>query len=310
MARVKKTKEQLRQQHKRTSWTRFHLPRGQDWPAWSTGHEDAHIGPLAGVPGCQKAWLGRKVEDPEQAALIVLWDSAESLTNFQRSPACDAFLQGLPESDAQAPLASGALLRGLSLGDAPAPSRFLSFQWNSGFRFEEDLRGRVSLTALAMPCAGNPVPEAWRSAVYGALAGFLPDGCEDLRVQWPRARAHFWTAWAWADGDRGLQAAAAGDGSARAVLCEFRRWNGYGGATPEREEAAAKSPRARESWARTVGKVMPPVTAWEQERWDVQLAPCFITPEEEEEVDEEKGEEDAEYERNMEEFLKQRLSPR
>jgi hypothetical protein len=28
-------------------------------------------GPLAGVEGCEKVWLGRQVEDPEKAALIV-----------------------------------------------------------------------------------------------------------------------------------------------------------------------------------------------------------------------------------------------
>ncbi|KAI1101160.1 hypothetical protein F4804DRAFT_316936 [Jackrogersella minutella] len=314
MARVKNTKNQLRQQHKRTSWTRFHLPRAQDWPIWSTDHSNAHLGPLEGVPGCQKVWLGRQVDDPEQAALIVLWESAGSLKNFQDSPACDEFLQGMPENYMQASLVTEALLRGQPLGGADnallssAPSRFLSFRWNSGYRFEEDLQGRVTLTALAMPYTGVPIPESWR-AVYNAFGEFLPRGCEDLRVQWPRSRMHFWTAWAWVDSDLwqlGQQTVTAEERD-RAVLCEFRRWNGYSGATPEREEDSAKSPPARESWARTVANVMPPITAWEQERWNIRSAPCSVTPEE----DEEGGEdwEGTEYERNMEEFLKQ-LPPR
>ncbi|OTA62821.1 hypothetical protein K449DRAFT_433738 [Hypoxylon sp. EC38] len=60
-----------------------------------------------------------------------------------------------------------------------------------------------------------------------------------------------------------------------------------------------------ESWARTVAKVMPPVTSWEQECWNIQLAPCFIAPEEDErEEEEDEGLEDADYEQNMKEFLK------
>ncbi|OTA62822.1 hypothetical protein K449DRAFT_433739 [Hypoxylon sp. EC38] len=81
IARVKKHKQQIQQQHKRTTWTHFRLPRGQDWPIWSTAHLDAHLGHVAGVAGCQKVWLGRKVED--------LWESVESLNNFQDPPACD-----------------------------------------------------------------------------------------------------------------------------------------------------------------------------------------------------------------------------
>lgn len=34
-------------------------------------YSDPHRGPLTGVEGIQNVWLGRKVEDPEQAALII-----------------------------------------------------------------------------------------------------------------------------------------------------------------------------------------------------------------------------------------------
>ncbi|KAI2606573.1 hypothetical protein GGR54DRAFT_644187 [Hypoxylon sp. NC1633] len=146
MARTKQNKGNQRQLLKRTSWTRFYLTCGQDWPTWSEGYADVHRGPLTGVTGCQTVWLGRTVDDPEQAALIILWESAESLKNFQSSPACDEFLKALPEHKTQVSVLSGALLRGLSLEDpvgASAPSsssRFPSFRWDYHYRFEEHLQ--------------------------------------------------------------------------------------------------------------------------------------------------------------------------
>lgn len=77
MARSKKTEVELRLERQRTTWTRFHLLRGQDWPTWSTtagnpnDADRSYLGPLAGVTGCLKVWLGRKVEDPEQAVFVV-----------------------------------------------------------------------------------------------------------------------------------------------------------------------------------------------------------------------------------------------
>ncbi|KAJ2965623.1 hypothetical protein NUW58_g10852 [Xylaria curta] len=90
----------------------------------------------------------------------------------------------------------------------------------------------------------------------------------------------------------------AGIKSGQEVWYQFRFWNGFGGATPEREEASANHPLAGESWAQTVAKVIPPVTSWEQERWDVQLVPVEV-------VEESEGEIDWEYERELDEFCKQ-----
>jgi hypothetical protein len=56
---------------RRTTWTRFHLPRGQEWPTWSVVYSDPHRGPLTDVEGIDEVWLGRTVEDSEQAALII-----------------------------------------------------------------------------------------------------------------------------------------------------------------------------------------------------------------------------------------------
>ncbi|KAK3905570.1 hypothetical protein C8A05DRAFT_30635, partial [Staphylotrichum tortipilum] len=72
MARVKPLTNPHRRHHRRTSLTRFHLPRDQGWPTWPAPYsQHAHYGPLAGVPGRLGAWLARTVEDPEQAIFII-----------------------------------------------------------------------------------------------------------------------------------------------------------------------------------------------------------------------------------------------
>ena len=66
----------LRRERRRVTWTRFHLSRDQDWPRWtkvgnSESDDATFLGPLAGVEGCERVWLGRQIDDPEKAALIV-----------------------------------------------------------------------------------------------------------------------------------------------------------------------------------------------------------------------------------------------
>lgn len=272
-----------------------------------------------------------------------VWHTEDALKSFQATPACAEFLRGLPETADVLPSSSvtsaGASLQDLSLDSAsvtsappppPPPSsssssRFLIFQWHSPYRFEENLKGRITLTALELPCTTGTgtgtgdaaVPEEWRKAVHDAVDGFMPRGCEDIRSAW-NARMQFWTAWAWADDDLthlrrraamtkgaveegGEEQGKANTSARRAFMCQFRRWNGYSNATPERESAAAASELARESWARRVATVMPPVTDWEQERWDIQVVPRYEPPLPERCGDPE--EEDPEYERKMREFF-------
>ena len=95
--------------------------------------------------------------------------------------------------------------------------------------------------------------------------------------------------------------------SARSNSKNQERPNGYLGATPEREEASTKSQLARGSWVQMAEKLMPSVSAWEQERWDIQLAPCFIVPEEEEEDqnEEDMDEEKTRLQQNFKEFAKE-----
>lgn len=69
MARTKQTAKHF--DKRLVTWTRFHLPREQEWPTWSVDHADVHVGPLAGVEGRWKVSLGRMVEKPEQAVYII-----------------------------------------------------------------------------------------------------------------------------------------------------------------------------------------------------------------------------------------------
>lgn len=69
MARSRILQSKIRAMNRRTTWTRFYLPKWQGWPKWSTG--SSVLGPLAEVTGYDKVWLGRQVDDPEQAAIII-----------------------------------------------------------------------------------------------------------------------------------------------------------------------------------------------------------------------------------------------
>ncbi|KAI1345751.1 hypothetical protein F5Y01DRAFT_299569 [Xylaria sp. FL0043] len=213
----------------------------------------------------------------------------------------------------QASLDSGALLRCLSLNDtsdttcSPKPSRIVRFRWSHGWPFKEDLQGRITLTAFTLPSNDVSIIESWAEEVYSTIGQFIPEGCEDLFRRWPPMLMRRWTAWAWVDNEDALvdgyfgklrqEANLAGYESKPSILCEFRRWNGYAGATPEREEIAAQNPLTQQSWAQAVAQVMPPVTAWGQERWDVQLLPRYFS---EDEREDEEEDEELEYEQMSE----------
>jgi len=310
---------------KRTSWTRFHLPRGQEWPAWSSSYSDTYRGPLEDAPGCLWVWLGRKVEDPEQAVVIVLWQTPEDLRKFQHSPAGAQFLRDLPEHEAEASAAADASPhQKLSLGDNDAKGaasllssplsphhRFLTLKWEAPYIFESNLQGRITITALEVAHAGNDpdTDESWLQARDGVFGHFVPAGFEDVYDEWPRIFMRDWRTWAMVvteeddasaqvdsgHAQAGQQAAGSSSSgqSGLAVWCEFRRWKDSTRATPEWEEALAQSPLARESWAQAVAQVTPPVTAWEQERWDVRLIPAA-----------DEGEDDSEFRRKLVELCK------
>ncbi len=197
-----------------------------------------------------------------------VWESAEDLKNFQSSPLCTQLLQEL----------------GIDSGDSPSTSHFLSLQWDRGFSFGEDLRrdddlhGRVTLTKLTVPYPADiVVPDhetwkIWRRALFDAFRYFLPKGCEDLRGPPPFR----WMAFSWVDVENGQSE----QPGREAVACVLFRWNGPK-AGPEREEAVARDPEVKESWAKAVANVVPPVASWEQERWDIVVPPLYNYSDEE-----------------------------
>ena len=54
------------------TWTRFYLPKEQEWPTWPVDYTHIYLGPLAEVDGCRwPVFLGRMVDRPEEAAIII-----------------------------------------------------------------------------------------------------------------------------------------------------------------------------------------------------------------------------------------------
>ncbi|KAK1980458.1 hypothetical protein LZ30DRAFT_129041 [Colletotrichum cereale] len=288
-----------------TSWTRFHLPRDQEWPTWSVDHSDIHVGPLKGVEGWRTASLGRMVDDPEQAAYIIL-------KNFQFSPACAEFLQNLPEhNDSQDPVEPGSTSGNLNLTDvssssAPATLRFLILEHVTP-AVTAEVEGRVTLTAFLVPRKVDNVFLMWKEKFESVFAGFIPRGYESITSH-PDFMFRYAAVWLWAlledrwvEKKFGKLERTQNEG--QTILCHFHLWPRKWGATPEIEEALAADPQSRESWNRAVEQVMPPATSWVQERWDIQDVP---RPPEPEFDSEELSEYDEEQERRMKLFFEAR----
>ncbi|KAK4040387.1 hypothetical protein C8A01DRAFT_15754 [Parachaetomium inaequale] len=308
MARIKQTAKRFR---KVTTWTRFHLPREQEWPTFPVADPaHVHLGPLADMEAEAgfSVSLGRMVDDPEQAAYIIQWWQLSDLQKFQASPACAEFLRNLPENDnlqASAESTSSGL-RSLTIEDAPssssssppAPSRFLTLEEFTRIPSAE-VQGRVTLNAFLVPRKGDgPTRRAWYESVRAVFGGgFQPRGSEFIRghgLWWERYMTTWFSALeedGWVDRKFGkLEEQTAQDPEddrGRTVIYEFHLWPRSCGATPEHEEASAADPQARESWKEAVAKVMPPVTAWVQERWDIRKVPYFEDDEDEEELEQE-----------------------
>ncbi|KAH7311224.1 hypothetical protein B0I35DRAFT_357121 [Stachybotrys elegans] len=286
------------------TWTRFHLPREQEWPTWSVSHPDVHVGPLADVQGAMFIRLGRMVEHPEQAAYIISWDTLDDLKNFQSSPVCAEFLQNLPRNDiSQVSIESGSALSSLSLEDSSMspPSRFLTLSYVDS-RPTSKLEGRITLSAFMIPRTYNPSINDLRNGP----GRFFPPGSEYIQyerwLRWEQKIVWFSVIAedSWVEEKFGELA----KNQDRKIFCELRVWpnpNDYNASSEpgaECEEASAKDPQTRALWNQAVAKVMPPVTSWEQERWDIREVPRFYPPAE-------LSQEDMEYEREMEEWRKE-----
>ena len=173
-----------------------------------------------------------------------------------------------------------------------------------------EVEGRVTFNAFLVPRKGDySTMWTWYESLRAVLGSFQPRGSEFIEghgFQWQK----YMTTWFWALAEDGWVKSKFGkleqtqeDIQGRTIICEFHLWPRKWGATPEHEEASATDPQARESWNEAVAKVMPPVTAWVQERWDIREVPRFHPPRE---IDPE----DIEYEKQMQEDLgEEYLSP-
>lgn len=188
---------------------------------------------------------------------------------------------------------------------ALSPSRFLTFEHVLGSP-TADVEGRVTLTAFLVPRKDDSVRRTWYDNIRDVFGHFLPRGSEFIRLHrrfsWQYLTVWFWvlTEDHWVEKKFGKPEQTQEDTQGRTILCEFRLWPRSCDVTPEHEEASATDPQARESWDQAVAKVMPPVTAWEQERWDIRQVPRFYPPEE---IDPE----DVEYEQELQKFREELL---
>ncbi|KAH6856898.1 hypothetical protein B0I37DRAFT_318739 [Chaetomium sp. MPI-CAGE-AT-0009] len=312
MARTKQTAR--RSQRVLTTWTRFYLPREQEWPTWAVDHDNVHYGPLKGVEGVRRALLGRMVDDPEQAAYIIRWSTLDALKNFLSSPACAEFLHNLPEHNGDNPgnsVESGSTLSQLTLEDAsysspPASSRFLVLKHATEAATPE-AQDLVTFTTFLVPHQVDDKYGMWKNTFERALCTFAPRGAEFVtaRYFWQKG-THVWY-WALAEdrwvedkfGKPEQQQQAGEDNQSRTLFCHFFLWSPKFGPPEEYEKAAqgeaasAADPQARESWNQVIAKVMPPATAWVQERWNMRELPRFDSPEPEFDP------EDPEYEKEL-----------
>ncbi|KAJ2965770.1 hypothetical protein NQ176_g10458 [Zarea fungicola] len=65
----------------------------------------------------------------------------------------------------------------------------------------------------------------------------------------------------------------------RAIFCHVFNWNECFDGSNEVEALAAEDAEAKETWEQAAARIMPPATAWVQERWDIRVVPLFEEPE-------------------------------
>lgn len=214
----------------------------------------------------------------------------DALTHFQSSPACAEFLGNLPgDDDSGVSIVSGSELRHLNLDDAssssrPAPSRFLTFKYAVDAPTTDIEECRVTLTSYLVRGKVDSMFSMYWDTFDPVFRNFVPHGSEFLRRSNMFSFIYL-SVWFLVLAEDHLMEERFGkldqaqqDSQGRTILCQFFLWPRKNGATPEREEASAADPLARESWSEAIARVMPPATAWEQERWDIRALPPIPEP--------------------------------
>ncbi|TLD30348.1 hypothetical protein PspLS_01911 [Pyricularia sp. CBS 133598] len=268
-----------------TTWTRFYLPRDQEWPIWSVDHPDIHVGPLAKVAGDANTMgdpailcvtLGRIVDDPEQAVYIIDWRTLDDFNKFQSSPACQELLRNLPEhNNSQVSVQAEPALGRLTLAEAGslAKSRFLVMKHAASIP-TGSIEGRLALTSFVLPrrLEQDQAQQVWQDELRAKLGPRYFD-----RMVW----FYVLNEDSWVQEKFGRLEQTQEHDHGRAIFCHFRKWTTTWAddERQEREKAQSVEPRVKESWARTISKhVMPPVTEWVYELWDIRRVPCYDSP--------------------------------
>lgn len=161
----------------------------------------------------------------------------------------------------------------------PAASRFLTLEEITHIPAGK-VEGRVTLNAFLVPKGIHSTINPCYKDLREVLGCFQPRGFEFIISQALGFRRYL-TTWFWTLAEDGWVERKFGNlEQTQEVICKFHLWSPKWGASPELEEASVTDPQARESWKEEVAKVMPPVMAWVQERWDIRKLPCFDSPSE------------------------------
>jgi hypothetical protein len=142
-----------------------------------------------------------------------------------------------------------------------------------------DVEDRVTFTAFLVPGKVDSPLGLWRDHFKKPFHSFMPPGYEALTFS-GRTRDTFSATWfhvlsedSWVEKKFGKleeQTAHEHDGEGgRTIVCQFHLWPRRWGGTPEKEAASVADPEGRERWNQVIARVMPPATAWVQERWDI-----------------------------------------
>ncbi|KAJ3487208.1 hypothetical protein NLG97_g6458 [Lecanicillium saksenae] len=223
------------------------------------------------------------VDKPEKAAYIIVfgvvnalateWTNLENLRAFQSSEACVEFLRNLPENANTA--ASGDIgvdlkhpnlnKDSISTATSPARSRF-----------------RVLRHAFSVP---NQIDEIAFETNFAALeAGFgyfRPRNHTVLtrRGTWTQHTAiwlHVLEEDSWVEQNFG-PAMPQQDYVSRTIILHAFLWKEAFEEPYEKEAAAMADLEAMKSWQQRATEMMPPATAWVQERWDIRQVPFYDT---------------------------------
>lgn len=144
------------------------------------------------------------------------------------------------------------------------------------------MEGRVTFTAFLIPRKDDSERRTWYEKIRDVFGHFLPLVRTNSLYGWPSLTVWFWVLVEddWVGEKFGKPEQNQEDDQGQTILCQFRLWPSSGNVRPAHQDASATDPQVRESWAQAVANVMPPVTAWEQERWDIRKVPRFEPPEE------------------------------